>query len=294
MTTKVNATEKSKKDEPKVFEARTIKSIFFKYLLETIKGYINDLNFVFTPEGIRITKRDGSAVSEELGGMWITYAFLGAENFEYFFSKNKYIIGIEVSEFYKLIKNVNVKDSITLSLDSESPRFLCITLENSSQGKIKRYYLPVLFLDDKPFKLGDVQSDHCISLPSKTFQEIIKEMSGFGSDRIEIISYNNQLVFTNYGEKTKLSSEITLRQMDPVEHEIVDDNVKRITYTQSSDTIIKGDFSLHYLNYFIKATSMSPYMKIYMENDKPLILEWNIGDLGVFRVVLMIKEKATS
>lgn len=268
-----------------IFEARTIKSIFFKYLFETIKGYIKDLNFVFTPEGIRITKQDTSA------NMWITYTFLGAENFEYYNCKEKQIVGIEVSEFYKLIKNVNVKDSITLSLEQDNPNSLCITLENSSQGKIKKYYLPILFLEDKPFKLGDIQSDHCISLPSKTFQEIIKEMSGFGSDRIEILSYSKQLVFTNFGEKTKLSSEITLRQIDPTENEIVDDNVKRITYEQSSDTIIKGDFSLHYLNYFIKATSMSPYMKIYMENDKPLVLEWNIGDLGVFRVVLMIKEK---
>ena len=267
-----------------VFEARTIKSIFFKYLFETIKGYIKDLNFVFTPEGIRITKQDSS-------DMWITYTFLGAENFEFFQSRGKYIVGIEVSEFYKLIKNVNVKDSITLSLEQESPTHLCIELENSSQGKIKKYNLPVLFLDDKPFKLSDIQSDHCISLPSKTFQEIIKEMSGFGSDRIEITSYSRQLVFTNYGDKTKLSSEITLRQLEEQDNEIVDDNIKRINYTQSSDTIIKGDFSLHYLNYFIKATSMSPYMKIYIENDKPLILEWNIGDLGVFRVVLMIKEK---
>jgi proliferating cell nuclear antigen len=128
-------------------------------------------------------------------------------------------------------------------------------------------------------------------LPSKTFQEIIKEMSGFGSDRIEITSYSRQLVFTNYGDKTKLSSEITLRQIEEQDNEIVDDNIKRISYEQSSDTIIKGDFSLHYLNYFIKATSMSPYMKIYIENDKPLVLEWNIGDLGVFRVVLMIKER---
>lgn len=281
-----------------VFKVSTIKGIFFKYLFETLKGYIKELNLVFTPEGIKVTKKDQSK-------LWITYIFLDRENFESYYTNGKYVVGISVLEFHKFIKSIGVKDRITLSIE-EDPQCLTMILENSSQGQTKRYDLPLLDLSEPIMSKMTIECHHKVSIPSKTFKDIIKEMSELNSESIQIISYDRKLVFTNDGDAKKTTRyEVTLQEKmergleledsgdsgdsgDSVEEIVpIDENTKCITYNESNNDIIKGQYSIHYLKFFIKAMSMSPYMTIYMKNDNPLILEWNVGDLGVFRTILM-------
>lgn len=269
-----------------VFKVSTIKGMFFKYLFETLKGYVNELNLVFTPEGIKVTKKDQSK-------LWITYIFLDKDKFESYYSKGKYVIGINVLEFHKFIKTIGPKDRLTLSIQDD-PQCLTMVLENSLQGKTKKYDLPLLELDDPMMKKMEIVCDHKINIPSKTFQEIIKEMSSLNTDRIQIMSYDRKLVFTNDGDaKSTTRYEVTLQESDADPQKQIDENVKCITYDETNDSIIKGQYSIHYLNFFIKATSMTPFMSIYMRNDNPIILEWNVGDLGVFRTILMERENTS-
>lgn len=275
-----------------VFKVSTIKGMFFKYLFETLKGYVKELNFVFTPEGIKVTKKDQSK-------LWITYIFLEKDKFESYYASGKYVVGINVLEFHKFIKSIGGKDRLTLSIEDD-PQCLTMILENSLQGKTKRYDLPLLNLNEPIMKKMEITCDHKISIPSKTFQEIIKEMSNLNSERIQIMSYDRKLVFTNDGDAKRTTKyEVTLQEREQEtreledEPQVIDENIKCITYNQTNDDIIRGQYSIHYLNFFIKATSMSPYMTIYMKNDSPLILEWNVGDLGVFRTILMERESLT-
>ena len=138
-----------------VFKVSTIKGMFFKYLFETLKGYVKELNFVFTPEGIKVTKKDQSK-------LWITYIFLEKDKFESYYASGKYVVGINVLEFHKFIKSIGGKDRLTLSIEDD-PQCLTMILENSLQGKTKRYDLPLLNLNEPIMKKMEITCDHKIT-----------------------------------------------------------------------------------------------------------------------------------
>jgi proliferating cell nuclear antigen PCNA len=267
-----------------VFRAQSIKSMLFRYLFDTLKGYISDVKIMFREDGIKITKVDS---------MWITYIFLSADKFESYNSKGMFVLGLDVKAFYKVIKGTTVHDKITLEI-TDDLQYLTIILENSIKGMTKKYELKTLDLTERIVKGSELSYDHAIKIPSKTFQETMKEMQSLGSKYVQIISNENKLIFSSDPDcdirhdliLCDFNTNDTPPPTQPQTTELIDENIKYINYEKSTDSIIRGEYSLSYLNSFIKASSMSLYMMIYLNNSMPMVLEWPIGDLGVYRVTL--------
>ena len=55
---------------------------------------------------------------------------------------------------------------------------------------------------------------------------------------------------------------------------------------QNPDDIIQGEFSLKNLIYFIKCTNLCNQIEIYLNNNKPLIVKYNVASLGEIRLCL--------
>jgi proliferating cell nuclear antigen len=263
---------------PVVFRAQSIKSMLFKYLFDTLKGYIHEVKIMFREDGIKITKKDM---------MWLTYIYLGADKFESYYSKGTFVLGVDIKSFYKIIKGATVHDKITLEF-SEDQEYLIVILENSVKGMTKKFELKTLDLQERIIKANDLTYDHSIKIPSKTFQETMKEMHALGSKKVQICSFDNTLMFSS-DRDCEIRHELILKdtstnQVDPDPDP--NETGAYIDYKSTDENIIRGEYALSYLNSFIKATSMSLYMMIYLNNDKPMILEWPVGDLGVYRVTL--------
>lgn len=239
---------------------------------------------MFREDGIKITKKDM---------MWLTYIYLGADKFESYYSKGTFVLGVDIKSFYKIIKGATVHDKITIEF-SEDQEYLIIILENSVKGMTKKFELKTLDLQERIIKANDLTYDHSIKIPSKTFQETMKEMHALGSKKVQICSFDNTLMFSS-DRDCEIRHELILKDTstnptdpdpDPNEMAEVGTSSAYIDYKSTDENIIRGEYALSYLNSFIKATSMSLYMMIYLNNDKPMILEWPVGDLGVYRVTL--------
>ena len=50
--------------------------------------------------------------------------------------------------------------------------------------------------------------------------------------------------------------------------------------------IIQGEFSLKNLSYFIKCTNLCNQIEMYLENDLPLIVKYNVASLGEIKLCL--------
>jgi proliferating cell nuclear antigen len=263
-----------------VFRAQSIKSMLFRYLFDTLKGYIHEVKIMFRKDGIKITKVDS---------MWVTYIFLSADKFESYETDGMFVLGLDVSAFYKIIKNTTVHDKITFEI-TDDLAYLTIILENSIKGMTKKYELKTLDLSERIVKGSELSYDHAIKIPSKTFQETMKEMQSLGSKQVQIISNENKLIFSSDSDCDIRHDLILCDYNTPLQtddsEQFIDENIKYINYEKSTDSIIRGEYSLSYLNSFIKASSMSLYMMIYLNNGMPMVLEWPIGDLGVYRVTL--------
>ena len=48
----------------------------------------------------------------------------------------------------------------------------------------------------------------------------------------------------------------------------------------------KGEFSLKNLSYFIKCTNLCSQIEIYLENNLPLVVKYNVASLGEIKLCL--------
>jgi hypothetical protein len=144
--------------------------------------------------------------------------------------------------------------------------YLCFTDEN---GEINKIFF-ICTLEDLDL------SDQKTITPetAKDFQKIIRDLSCI-SDKLEISSVGNELIFKCQGQFA--SAEIKRLQSE---------GSMDFVLKQDSSKIITGEFSLKNLSYFIKCTNLCPQIELYLENDLPLVVKYNVAALGTIRLCL--------
>ena len=89
---------------------------------------------------------------------------------------------------------------------------------------------------------------------------------------MEIKSIKNQLIFKCQGSFA--SAEIIRSESDGM------------GFIQKHNKVIQGEFSLKNLSYFIKCTNLCNQIEIYLENNRPLIVKYNVASLGEIKLCL--------
>jgi hypothetical protein len=89
---------------------------------------------------------------------------------------------------------------------------------------------------------------------------------------VEIKTVGSELIFNCTGQFA--NSEISRYEKEGEMKSIVNNSSK----------IIQGVFSLKNLSYFIKCTNLCPQVEIYLENDLPLVVKYNVSDLGEIKL----------
>lgn len=268
----------------RIVEISTLKSIIIKSLFEVIKPYIKETNILINNEGIKISTMDNSKVS-------LTYVKLKAEKFEKYYCEKPVIIGIDTSTLFKVIKYCNRRETITFYIVESDQDKLGVELSDPFMGKIKDYKIPLLVLDDKIANIHAMEFDYIINIPSVQFQQIIKDIHLLDGKIVEIKSIGKQIIFnctdgiaefktsiSEVDEKLNKDQKLLLQQNG--------EDIKCIKFEKSNEKIVQGKFKLSYLMNFIKASHLCENMNILLTNDKPLILEYFVADLGILRCLL--------
>ena len=111
-------------------------------------------------------------------------------------------------------------------------------------------------------------------MPSSDFQKIIRDLGNI-SEKLEIKSVNSELIFLCKG--TFASAEIRRSE---------NNGAMEFKHNSDSSKIIQGEFSLKNLGLFIKCTNLCNQIEIYLENDLPLIVKYNVASLGEIKLCL--------
>jgi proliferating cell nuclear antigen len=268
----------------RILEISTLKSIIIKSLFEVIKPYIKETNILINNEGLKISTMDTSKVS-------LTYIKLKSEKFEKYYCEKPIIIGIDTCILFKVIKYCNRRETITFYMTESEPDKLGIELSDPFMGKVKDYKIPLLALDDKIANIQSMEFDYIINIPSLQFQQIIKDIHLLDGKIVEIKSIGKQIIFncadgiaefktsiSEVDEKVNKDQKALLQQNG--------EDIKCIKFQKSNEKIVQGRFKLNYLMNFIKASYLCENMNILLTNDKPLVLEYFIADLGILRCLL--------
>lgn len=265
----------------RIFEIKTLKSVILKSVFEIIKPYIKECNITINKDGIKISTMDTSKVS-------LTYIKLDAKKFEMYKCDKPIVLGIDTTVIFKTIKSANRRETITFYMNEGDTDKLGIELADPHMGKIKDYKVSLLNLDDKIINIHTMQYDYVINMPSSQFQQIIKDMSLLEGNIIEIKSIGKQLIFCcedGIADFKTIIVEID-DNLNKEQRQLLQQNgedIRSVKFEKNNDKIVQGKFKLSYLLNFIKASHLCDNMNILLTNDKPLVLEYFVADLGIMR-----------
>ena len=270
----------------KIFEIKTLKAVIIKQLFEVIKPYLKETNIFITRDYIKICAIDNCKNT-------LTYIKLDASKFESYICKTPVNIGVSTDLFYRSIKSVSRRETITFSMYENEIDKLEIELCDAMMGKIKKYSVPLLDLGDiQNPKIDDIEYDSIINIPTKQFQQIIKDIHSLDGQILEIKSIKKQIIFTCNDGNAKIS--ISISEVDDSDNSeqryLLQQNgedLRNVKFTKSTNKIIQGNYKITYLMNFIKASHLCENMNIFITNDKPLVLEYFIADLGILRLLLI-------
>ncbi len=256
-----------------VLTIKTVQIAPFRTLMAALKDILLETNITFKPDGIRIINMDKSHTI-------LAYLHLEAENFEFYECKqDKIIIGVNMSHLFKLINSIENDDTLTIYIENSDyvdgiVSHLALKFENGEIKQCKTQKLKLIEPEQEELEYPDVTFSSIINLPSGDFQKIIRDLS-YISDKLEIESVGNELIFRCSGQFA--SAEI---------HRAESDGSMGFILKQDSSKIIHGAFSLKNLGYFIKCTNLCNQIEMYLENDLPLVVKYNVASLGTIHLCL--------
>jgi proliferating cell nuclear antigen len=257
------------------FEVRTVQAGAVKTLVEALKDLLTDTSIEVDPNvGMKIVTMDSAHVV-------LVHLCLEASKFEYFQCKERFHIGVNMMQLHKLIRTINNNDMLTLFVEDGDLNHLGIKIENSEKAQRTTYRLNLLDLDHAKISIDPVEFQSIITLPSTDFQKIVRDM-GQISDTCQIFSVRNQLIFKCSGDYCQQETVMTDN----------DDNNHNIQM-KDADDISMGAFSLKYLVLFSKCTNLSNSVQLFLTNNYPLILVYQIASLGEIKLALAPQSGST-
>lgn len=276
-TLNVNKTpnlKQSLSNENNVLTIKTVQVPPFRTLMTALKDILLETNITFQPDGIRIINMDKSHTI-------LAHLHLPAENFEFYeCKKEKIIIGVNMFHLFKLINSIDNDDTLTIYIENADyvdgiVSYLALKFENGDIKQCKTQKLRLIEPEPEELEYPDVKFSSVINLPSADFQKIIRDLSCI-SDKLEIKSVGNELIFKCSGQFA--SAEI---------HRAESDGNMSFVAQQEPKKIIQGEFSLKNLSYFIKCTNLCPQIELYLENDLPLVVKYNVASLGEIKLCVV-------
>jgi proliferating cell nuclear antigen len=260
-----------------ILTIQTLQIAPFRTLMAALKDILLETNIIFTKDGIKIINMDKSHTI-------LVHLSLEAHNFELYQCKmDKIIIGVNMFHLFKLINSIDNDDTLTIYIEEADytdgiVQYLGLKFENGSIKQHKIQKLRLIEPDSDELAVPDVKFSSVLNLPSADFQKIIRDLSCI-SDKIEIKSIATtdgvELIFKCTGG----FAQAEIRRTES------DGNMEFIK-KQDVSKIIQGEFSLKNLSYFIKCTNLCSQIEIYLENNLPLVVKYNVASLGVIMLAL--------
>ena len=254
-------------EEDYIMHMTTVQAGAIRTLVEVLKEVLNDVIMIFDKTGIRITAMDGSHVA-------LIHVKLDSHKFESFYCEQKFDVGLNMLSLFKLMKTINNSDTVSFYIKNTNRNELGIIISNSDKNSLTNFKIKLLDLDIRDIKIPDVDIECIITMPSNDFQRMCRDMLNI-SETIQIVSASDHLRI--YCEGDFASQETVIGEAT---HGLV---------FNKNDNEVSGKFSLKYLNLFTKSTNLCNTIELYMKNNYPLILKYNVANLGEIRFCLAPK-----
>jgi proliferating cell nuclear antigen len=301
-----------------ILELKTTQAAAIKIVTDAINSLLTDANFDFYPYYIEKNNSDNDSESDKknyesesdnessdekskvtiknntndkkktIGGVVLkevnktgkilVYMRLDADKFEvykYNYHKKKLSLGIDIGNLLKCLKCMSHFDTMTWLVDDEDINKLIVILESAERKEKKTFKLNLMDIEEETYDISPIQFPYSITLPSQDFHKYCKDMAG-STEKIEIKATSNKLIFSGKGE------------IGNIEFEVGETNggLSIVSTTNNTNEIVQGLFELKFLLIFTKCTNLCNQVTIFIKNDYPIIITYQIAALGEIKLVL--------
>jgi len=260
-------------EENNVLTVQTVQIQPIRNTITAIKDILTDATITFTKSGLKIINFDKTHTI-------LVNVILHAHKFEkYVCHPDKIIVCANTLHLFKVISTMSNDDTLSMYIEKSDYHdgvvsHLGLQYDNGSIRQCYNQKLRLIEPDTEELVVPDVEYSTVINLPSADFQKIIRDLNGI-SDRIEIKSVGNDLMFScegNFASSKILRSE--------------SDGFMNFIQKPDASVIIQGEFSLKSLSHFIKCTPLCTNLEMYLGNDLPLIVKYDVASLGEIKLCL--------
>tara|TARA_Y100000389_G_scaffold153757_1_gene154085 strand:+ start:2263 stop:3060 length:798 start_codon:yes stop_codon:yes gene_type:complete len=248
---------------------KTCQAQTFKSVIDALKEILNDTNFEFDEDGLRILAMDNSRVV-------LIHAKMEGSKFEEYSCMKKTYVGLNMLKLHMIIKTITNNDILTMYIEESDQNRLGIQIENTEKNLKTVYRLSMFDIDVLQLTIPPVDFTTTIIMPSVYFQKLIRDMHNI-AEHIEIRNIEDKLFLNCKGEfctqETVIGTENSL-------------NINIIQKEKELEQIIQGVYSLKYISIFTKCTNLSNVVEIYLKNNYPLVLVYKCSSLGEIKLAL--------
>jgi proliferating cell nuclear antigen len=251
---------------------KTVQCSAMRNLFETLKDVLQDCNLIFDSNGMRCLQMDNNHSV-------LVSVKLTSKGFEEYHCEGRLVIGINVSNIFRLVKSIGQSDTLTMSIDERNQNVMKMVIQNVDKNMTSSFEMNLLDIEEVKLDVPDTAFDSVLTMPSIDFQRICRDLSIL-SETIEIESRNKQLILRAEGDFAKQTINVGEK-----------DNGLYFANTRDDDNSIYGRYSLKYLNLFSKANVLCSTVDIYLKSDYPLILSYTVASLGKIMFCLAQKNQ---
>lgn len=251
-----------------MFEAHLSKAVIFRKVIESMLNLVQEVNILADSKGISIDAMDSSHVS-------LVFLHLNEGGFESFRCDKSFNLGINLGDLSKILKMSGAEDSITLKA-SEELSYLTILLENKEQSREVEFQLNLLNIETDSLSVPETNYGCVIDMSSLELQRIFKDL-GSVSEVVNIDVKSNYATFLFTGKSG--NGKIKLGSNEAGEQSL---------YIKCEEEY-NGSYGIQYLNNFLKASSLSNRVQVNLSKDYPLLIEFDIENMGSLKFYLAPK-----
>lgn len=228
-----------------------------KKIIESIKDLLTDVNIKIDNNGLSIQAMDASHVS-------VCNVSIYKSSFDVFDGVDKtYCFGVNVSNLDKIFKCMMHDMSVSLESFDIMDK-IGITFHN--EKNILEFHLNLMEIEQDEIEIPEQEFECVFELESNDAYTHFKNLLSIG-ETCSIKSINSELTIETVGDFSNMKIKLP--------NEKIKD--------------INNMYSLKYINFFMKACSLSEKVTVKMIQDCPVLFEYDINDYGIIKYFLAPK-----
>lgn len=243
-----------------MFEARLTQSSVLKKLLESVRDLVNQGNFDCSSDGISLQAMDDAHVA-------LVTLSLRSQAFEMFRCDRSLSLGINISNFCKVLKCAQNDDSVKITADDEGADCAEFMFENQAGDRVAHFQLKLMDIDSEHMNVPEDEYQAVVHMPSAEYKRIFTDLAVIG-ETVTIEATKQSICFSVEGDIGV--GALNIHQSDAVDEK----DAVSISVTEP----IRMTFPGQYLVNFTKAVPVSNQVSLCMQEGRPIAVEFTLPE----------------